>query len=167
MKTTQRGRNQYTGETHLDWLKEAIKGAGDACIIWPFPNAVTRGYGRLVFEGQKEMAHRAAYKLAYGRFPQPYGLHRCDCMLCVNPLHVFPGNQRDNMADRIAKGRPAGSRAHLIGQGNNNAKLTDENVLEIRRRLLTEKGQDLAEEFGITPSAISNIKNYKRWPHLR
>jgi hypothetical protein len=30
-------------------------------------------------------------------------LHRCDVRPCLNPDHLFPGTQKDNMADMAAK----------------------------------------------------------------
>lgn len=43
--------------------------------------------------------------------PIPKGmcvLHRCDVRHCVNPNHLWLGTQRENIADRDAKGRNRG-----------------------------------------------------------
>ena len=54
------------------------------------------------------------------------------------------------------------------GERNPNAKLTDENVKEIKRRI-NEGERDyrgLAEEFGVAPRTIRKIKNGHAWAWL-
>lgn len=53
------------------------------------------------------------------------------------------------------------------GEDGIHAKLTEIQVLEILERLAAgEKGFHLAEEYGVTPTAISCIKKGKSWAHL-
>jgi group I intron endonuclease len=53
------------------------------------------------------------------------------------------------------------------GSGNHQAKLTDDRVREIKRRLsIGEKGRALAAEFGVSEPVISNIKHGHRWAHI-
>jgi len=47
---------------------------------------------------------------------------------------------------------------------NKFAKVTDEIVRAIRRS--PERGSDLAARFGITPGAVSMIRNGKAWTHV-
>jgi group I intron endonuclease len=57
--------------------------------------------------------------------------------------------------------------AKQVGSGNHAAKLTEDQVREIKRRLaLGEKGYVLAAEFGVGGSVISNIKNGRVWRHV-
>ena len=159
--------NQFSAKTQFRWLIQAVKSHNnDECLLWPF-STDAGGYGRLQHNGRKDLAHRFAFQIAYGHWPTPCCLHTCDNPLCVNPRHLRPGTQRENVADRIAKGRTAGSRAHLRGAGNNNAKFTDEQVLEIREQAARRVPQkDLAAHFSVSPSAICNIVNRKRWAHI-
>jgi hypothetical protein len=51
-----------------------------------------------------------AYRWAYETYVGPIGeglvlLHLCDNKLCVNPAHMRPGTQQENIADMDAKGR--------------------------------------------------------------
>lgn len=53
------------------------------------------------------------------------------------------------------------------GDSNNSAKLTSLGVLEIRKRVARgEKQKYLANEFGVTPSAINCIIKHKSWNHI-
>lgn len=64
-------------------------------------------YGTFYFQGKNRKAHRVAFYLKHGRWPEPNGLHSCDNPPCCNPRHVFEGTDADNAADRVAKGRQA------------------------------------------------------------
>jgi len=159
--------NQFSAKTQFRWLIQAVKSHNsDECLLWPFGTGAG-GYGRLQHNGHKDLAHRVAFQIAYGHWPTPYCLHTCDNPLCVNPRHLRAGTQLENMRDRISKGRPSGSRAHLRGSGNNNAKLTDRQVVEIRENVargVLQKEQ--AAKFLVSPSAICNIVKRKRWAHI-
>jgi len=81
---------------------------------------------------------------------------RADCRLS----NLRWGTRSDNMRDRVQHGVQIGSSHH-------NAKLTEEDVLEIRRRRAAgETCAALADAFGVTNSLISNIGNRKRWKHV-
>lgn len=74
------------------------------CVLWQ--GAVTgSGYGHLRINGTLVYAHRFAFFLKHGRWPEPNGLHSCDTPACVNADHIFEGTHADNMADMRRKGR--------------------------------------------------------------
>jgi hypothetical protein len=54
------------------------------------------------------------------------------------------------------------------GSGNNNAKLTEEIVFQIRLMILEEcySLKELSENFDVSVSTISSIKNNKTWKHV-
>lgn len=65
-----------------------------------------QGYGHTSGFGRKNAkAHRVAFFLAEGRWPDPCALHHCDNRKCVRRSHLFEGTTQDNTADRTAKGR--------------------------------------------------------------
>ncbi len=109
-------------------------------------------------------AHRVAWMLYRGEIPPGLCvLHRCDVRWCVNPNHLFLGTHQDNMSDMAAKGR---SKPHdNNGEANGAAKLSVAKVLEIRARYAAGGVLqiDLATEFGVTDSVISEIITGKAW----
>lgn len=50
-------------------------------------------------------AHRVAWFLETGKWPDPCALHKCDNRACVRFSHLFEGTVRDNNADMKEKGR--------------------------------------------------------------
>jgi ribosomal protein S25 len=56
------------------------------------------------------------------------------------------------------------------GANNHASKLTEEQVIEIKKELLSkERGRSqsaIAREFGVSPVIISQIKTGKRWSHI-
>lgn len=141
------------------WAKVDRRGDGEC---WPFIGHChpKRGYGSL--SGAFPEAHRAAWIVTHG--PVPKGImvcHRCDNPPCCNPSHLFLGTAADNARDMATKGRGTGVR----GTRNKNAKLTWDQVQEIRRRYRVihparstgDSSSELAREFGITQQYVSQL----------
>jgi len=89
------------------WAKVDRRGP-DEC--WPWTGARdSRGYGHISIDGRNRKAARVAWSLHNG-LPFPKGLHAChscDNPNCVNPEHIWPGSNRENVRDAIDKGRRA------------------------------------------------------------
>ena len=63
---------------------------------------------------------------------------------------------------------PVSERPRNRGEGHLNSTLTASAVCEIRRRRAAgERGVDLAQEFNVTPQAISQIATRKAWRHVQ
>ncbi len=122
------------------------------------------GYGQMYQNERAIAAHRFSFKKAFGienlRRDQ-FICHKCDNPKCVNPEHLFLGTAADNMRDKAQKGRCNVP----LGIAHGRAKLTNENVLEIRNSPL--KAQELSEKFGVHPQHIRLIRRRKRvWNHV-
>jgi hypothetical protein len=105
-------------------------------------------------------SNRAAYVLYNGVMLKPteHVLHRCDNPRCVNPAHLFVGDHKKNMEDKIAKGRQNKGSSHGM------SKLTEEQVLSIFKD--TRLYREIAEEHGISVPTVSDIKRGYSWSHL-
>ncbi len=144
------------------WEKVDRRGP-DEC--WPWLACVRRedeGYGAFGIDNRHHPAHRVAYELTIG--PIPAGMvacHTCDNPRCCNPAHVFLGTNRDNDADRVAKGRQA------KGSHVGTSKLTEREVWAIRKlRSIGAKPAYLAERFGITAAHVWDLCNSAIWKHI-
>jgi len=73
------------------------------------------GYGVIKVNGKQCRASRVSCQLAHGSPPdgKPFALHTCDNSPCINPDHLYWGDQPDNMRDRIERGRWRGGRPRL------------------------------------------------------
>jgi hypothetical protein len=127
-----------------------------------------RGYGRVNVGGVIRLAHRVAYCKHHGLHLEDIeGMvvrHKCDNPPCVNPEHLELGTQAQNLADMSERGRaPRGTR-------NGHAKLTEQDVLAIRRAYVphsrTAGGQALADRYGVCNQTIHEILSRKIWTHL-
>jgi hypothetical protein len=147
------------------WAKVDRRGP-DEC--WLFTGHINAdGYGR-IGEGRKLLsAHRAAWIVTHGPIPESdasqHGtvvMHVCDNPACCNPAHLKLGTQRENNADRKAKGRNGDHR----GDTHWKARLTRDQVLEIRR--MTGTDQEIAEKFGMSVGSIYGIRTNRTWRHI-
>jgi hypothetical protein len=140
------------------WAK-VQRGEPDDCWIWTA--ATKRGYGHFKYghfkvDGKMVKAHRFSYALAHGPILDGlHVLHRCDNPPCVNPAHLFPGTNADNIRDKEAKGRGNQPR----GTANGKCHLTNEEVAEIRTAPGTQR--EIGERFGISWPTVSRIKRGK------
>ena len=119
-----------------------------------------RGYGQFKVGGKAVGAHRFSYELNIGPTDGMCVCHSCDNPACVNPAHLWLGTKSDNNQDMYAKGR--GDKA--LGMANASAKLTDDDVRKIRGDL--RKYSDIAEDYGVTPLTIGNIRRGVYWKHI-
>lgn len=161
--TTHRGRNGQNPIAAGAFWSQVEK--TDGCWTW-LGRKYPSGYGRF----RAKYAHRLAYELARG--PIPDGLcvcHTCDNPPCVNPDHLWLGTHQDNMRDRNIKGRTAKQSGRTNARKRNASKLlTDQQILEIRRRYIP--GQvtqiELAKEYGISKRFLWDIVTRRRWAWL-
>lgn len=117
--------------------------------------------------GRQVLAHRFSYEINVGPISNGlHVLHKCDNPRCVNPAHLFLGTNGDNIRDRMAKGR-AGSKPNLRGSRNHQARLSDDQVRELRKVKLT--GGNIAakaREFRVSVATAHRAANRVTWSHV-
>lgn len=137
---------------------------------WVWTASTNRGYGQ--FKARRpdgSWTTKSAHKLAYEHFkgPVPKGLfvlHDCpsgDNPACVNPYHLWVGNQKENIEDCIRKGR---FRKPTRGEASPSAKLSQQDVCALRRLLANGVTQrEAARRFGVSQAQVWRIKEGLRW----
>jgi len=140
---------------------------------WQWIGSVHRvtGYGQLQHgrRGAKVSwrAHRLSYFLNVGELVDGLViLHACDNPACVNPRHLSQGTHQDNNDDMRHKGRDRTKYPVWRGEAHFSAKLTNEQVLEIRSLKGRETQPALARRYGVCRATIDNIQRRVNWKHI-
>jgi len=122
------------------------RGHDTPCWIWQKALGA-RGHGVVFRGGFSGCAHRWYYMQHVGPVPAGAVLdHLCRVRACVNPAHLEPVTQAENVR-----------RSPL-------AKLTDADVAEIRRLIAQGLTQtDIGSRFGVSRTTIGDIKRGRRW----
>lgn len=129
------------------------------CWIWA-GNLGAKGYGKLSKKGETLSAHRFAYQSFNGDIPAGmHVLHKCDNRACVNPKHLFIGNNTDNIRDMHAKGRSVN-----VGVTHHDNRLTPKQVFQIRKD--TRLMRIIADDYGISAATVCTIRSRETWKHL-
>lgn len=132
----------------------------DGCWYWTAASSM--GYGQFMLNGKSVKAHRLSYEIHKGPVSTELDvLHTCDNSRCVNPDHLYLGNDFDNMRDMIKRGR----RNHAIGSRIGISKLTELQVIEIRSQK-NPKSTELAKKYGVSRFTIRFIIKRKTWKHI-
>lgn len=140
--------------------------ADNGCWWWLGP-VDRQGYGRMTWDRpgmpNQRLVHRVVFIAYHGEPGSLHVCHTCDNPGCCSPDHLFLGTAADNSADKVAKGRQARHK----GVANPNRKLTESEVLKIRRFVADGMTQtDVGPMFGVTQQNVSRIVNRKVWPDI-
>lgn len=130
------------------------------CHLWTgYANKL--GYGVVNYKGKRQAAHRAAWAAKHGAIPPGMQLnHKCDVPSCVNPDHLYLGNQKQNIADMIARGR-----IYRKGESHHGlTKLTEKSVIEIRQS--SEDRATLSSRYGVSMQTITDVRTRRSWSHI-
>jgi hypothetical protein len=147
--------------TETDFWNKVNISSLDECWTWKLSKSKS-GYGKTFFNGKDWRAHRLAWFLTNGDKPESV-CHKCDNPSCVNPNHLFAGNNQINTADRHAKGRDAKPK----GEKHPLSKLKEHEILDIR--VMAEDGISnklIAAKYKIHKTTVRDIIARRRWKHI-
>lgn len=138
---------------------EKINVIKDKVSCWEWTSTLKPvGYGSICIHGKTTFSHRKVQELMHGKIPNNlHVLHKCDNRKCCRPSHLFLGNHQDNMDDMIRKGRNHKGENHFF------AKLTEQDVRDIRILYGTYSVKDIAKMYNVDRKTISSIGLYKSW----
>jgi len=127
------------------------------CLLW-LGMVNNSGYGIVA----KKLAHRVAYWMDRGAIPEGMLVcHTCDVRSCVNPRHLFLGTNADNVRDAVAKGK------YKRGEASPSSRLKNKDIMVIRQRIAAgHTNKCIANDYGVTPPTINQIKTGKRWRYI-
>lgn len=142
------------------------------CWEWTAGRA-TNGYGMLTVKVNGRWGHGLAHRISYQIFvstalDSQVVMHTCDNRGCVRPDHLRLGTQSDNIRDMDMKGRRNLEKAITRGTSHYNARITDDDVRDIRKRYTGKYGNAtaLAKEYGMTSQNIRTIGLRLGWRHV-
>jgi hypothetical protein len=116
------------------------------------------GYYDIRFERQVRTLHSLIVERQVGRRSSHDEVcrHLCGHPWCVNPEHLLLGSAKENMADQTNHG------TRVCGERHPRARLTDQQVVEIRALLRDETDSAIARRFGVSRSCINDIRHRRR-----
>jgi len=134
------------------------------CHICTSHKPNSNGYPLIQRNGKSQHLHRYIYEQKHGSLSKNLVVrHTCDTSKCINIKHLKVGTQYDNIKDRCKRKRTA------KGEKSGKSKLTKQQVIEIKKRLLNYQWGDdirIAKDYNVDRSCINNIKNGRTWKHL-
>lgn len=160
MTRPQNPRKRPVRGSALRFIEDSAATGGQNCIVWPFYRDAG-GYGKIVLNGKTCRAHRVTLAIATGADqPNMEAAHACGNRGCINPEHLRWATRTENQSDRYLHGTDTRGERHGM------SKLTAEQVLEIVELRLTHTQQQVANKFGISRGAVSDIDRGLRWGWL-
>jgi DNA-binding XRE family transcriptional regulator len=136
------------------------------CLLWQGATTAA-GYGTIRVDGDNRYTHRVMYEAHHGPLPdkKPNVCHTCDRPACVNPDHLWAGDDADNMQDASERGRFPDERPEYRGESHHDAKLSEDDVVEIRELYASDgyTQSRLAEQFDINQTEVGFIVRGEYW----
>ncbi len=162
MDSTQNHRRKCRRGDAARFILEALTYESDECLLWPY-TVVGKGYGSLWWEGKIVGAHRLLCALAHGPVPGDgrwEAAHRCGVRICMNKRHIRWARPVENAADKIAH------RTDNKGVKHGLAKLTEDQVRDIREQRKSATLESLAQRFNVSQTTIHRVTRGDGWVHV-
>jgi hypothetical protein len=147
---------------------EVDGGYATPCWEWLGALGGSNYYGTVWWMGRNHHAPRLSWLCHFGELipADMFCCHHCDNPWCIRPDHLFIGPPKQNTEDMIAKGRDSFAWMSC-GENNGHTHLTDEQVLDIRRKCAAGMTHnEIAEQYQVCRQTIDDINNGNRWTHL-
>ena len=127
---------------------------------WNWIGSISKyGYGKFSIKFQDIRAHRFSYEYYKEKIKDGFILcHSCNNRKCVNPWHLRQDTYKSNSIDMV------------IANRQRCQKLSVSQVIEIKKELEHYyRGQykNLSDIYGVTPTAIQDIKAGRTWSHVK
>lgn len=88
------GREEFDKLPYGIWLRTRFS---EGCWLW-LGATMANGYGRFAVQRRARLVHRVAYEHLRGKIPDGLTLdHKCRQRNCINPDHLEPVTNRDNI----------------------------------------------------------------------
>lgn len=126
-------------------------------------------YGKMSINIRGVRKHYFVHRLSYSLFNNeiPNGclvLHKCNNYKCVNPDHLYTGDQRQNMKDCKLAGRDNKAR----GERNNKSVFNED---DIRKIFILNEMQfsqyQISRLYKVSPNHIGRILRRLSWKHVQ
>jgi hypothetical protein len=156
---------------HEGFLNRVYPEPNTGCWIWS--GRVGRdGYGEIhpsKNHPEKNISFLRAHRYSYHFYNGPFDderlvLHKCDVRCCVNPNHLYLGDQAQNvrdMDDRRRRKTPKGTETKA-------SKINESIALDIFKECASGKyfDREIAVIFSVDRGVVNRIKNRKSWTHV-
>jgi hypothetical protein len=133
------------------------------CVYTTDVNLDKDGYPRAKHGGKMWRLNRLIFTFVNGKIPEGKVIgHRCNNKGCINPNHLYLTTPAENSTQAKLDG------LYRQGVENGRAKLTEDQVKEIRRSYYEDSlSQDkLAIHFDLSQSTVSAIVRNKTYKHI-
>lgn len=157
------GGGTPNGEPYRYYSETVVNHLEDACLLWPY-GRTTAGYALMTTDGKDRYVHRFSCEVENGPPPTPRheAAHSCGNghLGCVARKHVSWKTPAANQLDKRLHGTDNRGHRHPM------ARLTEEQVREIRAMGPGISCLLVARQYGVTDSAIYGIREGRTWRHL-
>jgi hypothetical protein len=133
---------------------------GDDCLTWPYAKR-RDGFGTVKVGKKLLTVSRYVCELVHGEPPtiEHQAAHSCGKghEACISPVHLRWATRVENESDKLKHG------TRYRGERHWQAKLTPDQVKWVRSQRGLKTNKEMADRFGVAPSAISVILSGKSW----